>query len=262
MRSRAHAVVFMLVMAMALTSSPVMAEEAHGEHAEHAGEVVPHGESGHNYKNGLALFLGATNEAGHGTEPTWGLEYGRALSPHWAIGGLIDYAGGSQRNMVIAPDSLLEALWYWVRLTCCARHRVPQRARNGRAPPLQGRNRSCRQRRDLFCPTARDRILFSFRIPIRNRTNSQCRFCRWPRGLGLWCQLRGDVLNSLKTLSATLLSVVRPGAVGMGLGSVYAFGCGRSPRSHPGGTKPDGDTGTRVEPGSRARVHGRIRIDS
>lgn len=103
MRSRAHAVVSMLVMAMALTSSPVMAEEAHGEHAEHAGEVVPHGESGHNYKNGLALFLGATNEAGHGTEPTWGLEYGRALSPHWAIGGLIDYAGGSQRNMVIAP---------------------------------------------------------------------------------------------------------------------------------------------------------------
>ena len=103
MRSRAHALVFMLVIAMAVMSSPVMAEEGHGEYAEQAGEADPHGESGHHFKNGLSLFLGATDEHGHGTEPTWGLEYGRFLSPHWTIGGLIDYAGGDQRNIVIAP---------------------------------------------------------------------------------------------------------------------------------------------------------------
>jgi hypothetical protein len=103
MRSRAHALVFMLVIAMAVMSSPAMAEEGHGEQAEHADEADPHGESGHHFKNGFSLFLGATDEPGHGTEPTWGLEYARNLSPNWAVGGLIDYAGGDQRNLVIAP---------------------------------------------------------------------------------------------------------------------------------------------------------------
>lgn len=91
------------VIALAMLAFPVKAEEAHTESAEHASETEHHRDTGHQFKNGLALFLGATNEHGHGTEGTWGIEYGRYLSPHWSVGGLIDYAGGGQRNLVIAP---------------------------------------------------------------------------------------------------------------------------------------------------------------
>jgi hypothetical protein len=80
-----------------------MAEAKHTESAEHASPTEHQGDSGHHFKNGLALFLGATNEQGHGTEATWGLEYGRVLSDRWVIGGLLDYAGGAQRNLVVAP---------------------------------------------------------------------------------------------------------------------------------------------------------------
>lgn len=103
MHDRSWAPVLVLVTAAACVSFPVMAEEGHVEPGEHAAEEDPHGESGHHFKNGLSLFLGVTNEHGHGTEPTWGLEYGHSLSPHWTIGGLIDYAGGEQRDIVIAP---------------------------------------------------------------------------------------------------------------------------------------------------------------
>lgn len=103
MRSRARAAMSVLVVVIALVAFPVMAEEGHAGPAEHSGEAESHGEGGHQFKNAFALFLGATNEHGHGTEGTWGLEYARRLTPHWAVGGLIDYAGGDQRNMVIAP---------------------------------------------------------------------------------------------------------------------------------------------------------------
>ena len=80
------------------------AEQAeNAEHGEHAEEAEHHGEGHHEYKNGLAIFLGVTNEPGHGDEGTWGLDYARSLSDTWAVGGLIDYAGGDQRNLIIAP---------------------------------------------------------------------------------------------------------------------------------------------------------------
>ena len=100
---RQYFMVGVCVIALAMLAFPAMAEEEHTESAEHMVETEDHGESGHHFKNAFALFLGATNEHGHGTEATWGLEYGRALTPHWTIGGLIDYAGGGQRNLVIAP---------------------------------------------------------------------------------------------------------------------------------------------------------------
>ena len=98
---RHFGLIIILVIATALWSFPSAAEEEHSEHAE------LHDDSGHHLKNGLALFLGVTNEPGHGNEGTWGLEYGYALSPRWGVGGLIDYAGGGQRNLVVAP------LVYW-----------------------------------------------------------------------------------------------------------------------------------------------------
>jgi len=103
MRFRRLPLVVLCLMAPSLVAFPVMAEVEHTESAEHASPTEHQGDTGHHFKNGLALFLGATNEHGHGTEATWGLEYGRTLTPHWSIGGLIDYAGGAQRNLVIAP---------------------------------------------------------------------------------------------------------------------------------------------------------------
>ncbi len=79
---------------------PVTAEDGHEGPQESVGH---HGEGGHHFKNGIALFLGVTDEPGHGNEPTWGVEYAHRVSSRWGVGGLIDYAGGDQRNTVIAP---------------------------------------------------------------------------------------------------------------------------------------------------------------
>ncbi len=66
--------------------------EAEGEHT-HGGR--PH------HRNELALLLGATDESGHDAELTLGLEYSRAVADRWAVGGLVDYAGGELRNLVV-----------------------------------------------------------------------------------------------------------------------------------------------------------------
>lgn len=103
MRFRASFMAIVLTGAGVFVAFPALAEEEHAPHAEADGEPGHHADEGHHFNNGLALFLGATDEKGHGTEPTWGLEYARWLSDRWAVGGLFDYAGGEQRNAVIAP---------------------------------------------------------------------------------------------------------------------------------------------------------------
>ncbi|MCP4898635.1 MAG: hypothetical protein GY906_16805 [bacterium] len=74
-------------------------DEEHEQHSTH-GEEVEHG-SGGGHKNEFAVFLGITDEGSHGTEYTSGLEYERLISDHWGIGGLIDYAGGDFRNLLV-----------------------------------------------------------------------------------------------------------------------------------------------------------------
>ena len=60
-------------------------QEAHeDEHAEEAdneehGEVESHGGRPH-HKNEFAIFLGGTDEHGHPTEFTWGLDYKRGVA--------------------------------------------------------------------------------------------------------------------------------------------------------------------------------------
>jgi hypothetical protein len=75
----------------------------HAEHVEHDEDSGARGGGHHDHKHGLAIFLGLTDEPGHGTEGTFGLEYAYRFAKHWSVGGLIDYAGGEQRNTVIAP---------------------------------------------------------------------------------------------------------------------------------------------------------------
>jgi hypothetical protein len=80
-------------------------EEEHAEEAEHEehGESEGHGGRPH-HKNDFAIFLGGTDEHGHPTEFTWGLDYKRRVAEHWAVGGLFDYAGGSLRNAIVAAS--------------------------------------------------------------------------------------------------------------------------------------------------------------
>ena len=79
-------------------------EEEHAEEAEHEehGEAEGHGARPH-HKNDFAVFLGGTDEHGHPTEFTWGLDYKRRVAERWAIGGLFDYAGGL-RNAIVAAS--------------------------------------------------------------------------------------------------------------------------------------------------------------
>jgi hypothetical protein len=77
-------------------------EEEHAEEAEH-GESEGHGGSLH-HKNDVAIFLGGTDEHGHPTEFTWGLDYKRRVAERWAVGGLFDHAGGSLRNAIVAAS--------------------------------------------------------------------------------------------------------------------------------------------------------------
>ena len=80
-------------------------EEEHAEEAEHEehGESEGHGGSLH-HKNDVAIFLGGTDEHGHPTEFTWGLDYKRRVAERWAVGGLFDHAGGSLRNAIVAAS--------------------------------------------------------------------------------------------------------------------------------------------------------------
>lgn len=88
-------------------------EAPHSNEAEH-GAAVAHGEDGvhdeefeahhlRDFKNEVAVFLGATDEKGHDTEGTWGLDYKRRIAERWAVGIFFDYAGGELRNAVLAP---------------------------------------------------------------------------------------------------------------------------------------------------------------
>ena len=48
--------------------------------------------------------MGGTDERGHDTEFTWGLDYKRKIARRWAVGLLFDYAGGELRNSLLAPS--------------------------------------------------------------------------------------------------------------------------------------------------------------
>ena len=110
------------LLMLALVTAPAVAVEnddehdapkaEHGDVAENAEDVEHEGEhSSHHardFKNEVALFLGGTDEHGHDTEFTWGVDYKRRVSEQWAVGALFDYAGGGLRNAVIAP---LVAFW-------------------------------------------------------------------------------------------------------------------------------------------------------
>ncbi len=92
--------------------APHIDEADHGASVEHGEEDV-HGEefSAHNirdFKNEVAVFLGATEESGHDTEFTWGFDYKRRIADRWAVGLLFDYAGGELRNAIVAPS-----ISYW-----------------------------------------------------------------------------------------------------------------------------------------------------
>jgi hypothetical protein len=84
----------------------------HGDVAENAENVEHEGEHSfhhvRDFKNEVAIFVGGTDEHGHDTEFTWGIDYKRRIADRWAVGVLFDYAGGGLRNSVLAP---MVAFW-------------------------------------------------------------------------------------------------------------------------------------------------------
>jgi hypothetical protein len=72
------------------------------ERAEHSAESQH--EHGREHENEVAVFFGGTDERGHDTEFTLGLDYKRRIAERWAVGGIFDYAGGELRNTVLAPS--------------------------------------------------------------------------------------------------------------------------------------------------------------
>jgi hypothetical protein len=110
------------VLMLALVAVPAVAVEYDDENdarkAEHAEVAEQAGEGEHedahsshhprDFRNEVAVFLGGTDEHGHGTEITWGLDYKRRIAERWAVGALFDYAGGELRNAVLAP---MVAFW-------------------------------------------------------------------------------------------------------------------------------------------------------
>ena len=87
-----------------------------GEAAEHEG-AAEHAESGgHHHKHEFALFLGVTDEKGHDSQFSTGVEYEYRFSHRWGIGGLIDYARGDLRNRIIGVPVYFHPGAGWILL--------------------------------------------------------------------------------------------------------------------------------------------------
>jgi hypothetical protein len=162
-------VVGVVLLMLALVAAPAVAvenddesdarEAEHGDVADNAENVEHEGEhSSHHvrdFKNEVAVFLGGTDEHGHGTELTWGLDYKRRIAYRWAVGVLFDYAGGELRNAVLAP---MVAFWPGVgKLQLLAAAGVESH---------QGRDGGGHQKSDEGGGTDEDATYFLFRLGI------------------------------------------------------------------------------------------------
>jgi len=92
-------IVFSALVISLLAIMPAMADDAHHGHGE---EGEPAASAHHGFRHEIALFLGGTDEHGHDTEFTLGLEYIYSLAPKWGIGGVLEHAGGQLRNTILA----------------------------------------------------------------------------------------------------------------------------------------------------------------
>lgn len=78
-------------------------QEEHAEQAKHDKHGEEHG-GRPNHKNDFAIFLGASDDHVHPTEPTLGVAYRHRVARRLAVGALFDYAGGDQRNVIFAAS--------------------------------------------------------------------------------------------------------------------------------------------------------------
>ena len=105
-RLRRATIAPLLVVLLAVPAVGIAGDEEYATEDPHAAEAAEHEEHGgghhlRDFKNEVALFLGSTDEHGHDSEFTWGLDYKRRVAERWAIGGYFDYAGGELRNTVL-----------------------------------------------------------------------------------------------------------------------------------------------------------------
>jgi hypothetical protein len=110
--------VLFAILAVFLLAVPGLAQQAeHGEHdkdpaiethqEEHADEAEEDEHGGGQggrpvHNNEIGIFVGLTDEDVYATEPTLGVDYRHRIADRLAVGALFDYAGGNQRNGIIA----------------------------------------------------------------------------------------------------------------------------------------------------------------
>lgn len=105
-----------LSVLLTVLASTAVAGESEDEKTHATTGQEGHGGGGHEFQHEISLFLGFTDEEGHSAEGTIGFEYAYTLYPRWAVGGLIDYAGGDVRNLVLGAPVYFRPGRGWVLL--------------------------------------------------------------------------------------------------------------------------------------------------
>jgi hypothetical protein len=98
--SRSAQLTVFALFSILLGTSPGLAQEAQ---PREFGESEGHAERPY-HLNEFAIFLGASDDDVHPSEPTLGAAYRHRIARRLAVGALFDYAGGDQRNAIFAAS--------------------------------------------------------------------------------------------------------------------------------------------------------------
>ena len=98
--SRGAQLTVLALLSILLGTSPGLAQETP---PKELGESEGHGERPYDL-NEFAIFLGASDDDVNPTEPTLGAAYRHRVARRLAVGALFDYAGGDQRNAILAAS--------------------------------------------------------------------------------------------------------------------------------------------------------------
>jgi hypothetical protein len=105
------------VPGLAAADEPPTSQESEHADAEHASAEPGH--EGHEGVNSLHVFLGETWERVDGADMTekgftFGVEYFRQVAPRWAVGAVVERAGGDIRGTLLLAQvefNLVGGLW-------------------------------------------------------------------------------------------------------------------------------------------------------
>ena len=96
-------ILFLALLILPLSGWSVAAPAAGETENEPATEVTHENQGSHDleFRHVASLFLGFTDEKGHDSEFTEGLEYAYRVAPPWSVGVIFEHAGGELRNALL-----------------------------------------------------------------------------------------------------------------------------------------------------------------